>query len=762
MFVASSFLIFVIAIYLRVGDYLLDDGAFFLRYAENMAKGQFWVWNLGEAPIWGASAPLFPLLFAPFIALGFPAQESMIVVSLVVSAVALTVTAHTLHRYFGLVAGLAFVVLCVFDVNTMIFSSMGLETPLTFLLLSLSMWAILSGRTGSVLGVVAGLLVVNKLDLVPAGGLLILAAWLRDRTFPFRAVMISALIVSAWYGFAWLYFGFPLPNSFLTKALHQSGMVAIIDWRWFTGRVFFEAGSWLLSIVALYAVWRIRRQYFYLVVFLVGTMAVHSAAYTIKHPFEPYDWYTMPTVLFLIVLAAIGLGEAAKAITGLVKKLPQFASLGVVAALLALTISVGWSGQQIRQRAWNDFIAYQERDRAEAGKWVDQHTPRDFRVLTSWGNPAFASERYVYDGSYLNRAFEAVDPIAAYQPEIIIYQSNPGTSPMAPSVPASGYVPVKVFDSSYRIGLDYFFVVYSRSDAVDKITDVSTPIDLNSLISNLVVGDVYGAFRQYDSTSFFVHPGETTATSFDVDARGYLDKVKKSDHTLRAAIATLSDDALLRGGGTAKVTVTDGDKVVASKVLRPGFVLNIPLAGTRDKLHFSVTHNGRPDSNRVVLCFDTTVACGIDREHVRSLGALDDEVEMKLSEEEPEGLQGAKVSTSCNIETINGAAPPVELPAGGELFVTGWALGGQNEALPTALYVRLSKEGGRSYFTRVAAGGDRPDVPENLNLSRNLAKAGFNGAFDLGALPSGLYSVDLVIRSPAGVTTCGKTSVTLM
>lgn len=62
-FAIAVALLFLAAIRYRLAHELPDDAAFFLRYAENMAQGQFWVWNLGEAPVWGASAPLFPLLF---------------------------------------------------------------------------------------------------------------------------------------------------------------------------------------------------------------------------------------------------------------------------------------------------------------------------------------------------------------------------------------------------------------------------------------------------------------------------------------------------------------------------------------------------------------------------------------------------------------------------------------------------------------------------------------------------------------------------
>ena len=65
---------------------LSDDGAFFLRYAQNTLNGHFWVWNVGEAPIWGASAPFYPFLLA--IPLGFfsPLESAIVIGAVLYSA----------------------------------------------------------------------------------------------------------------------------------------------------------------------------------------------------------------------------------------------------------------------------------------------------------------------------------------------------------------------------------------------------------------------------------------------------------------------------------------------------------------------------------------------------------------------------------------------------------------------------------------------------------------------------------------------------
>ena len=64
-----------------------------------------------------------------------------------------------------------------------------------------------------------------------------------------------------------------------------------------------------------------------------------------------------------------------------------------------------------------------ESDRSLAGIWVSQHTPKHFTVLTGWGNPAYYSDRKVYDFSGLNTDFPSGsrDFVARYNPEILIF-----------------------------------------------------------------------------------------------------------------------------------------------------------------------------------------------------------------------------------------------------------------------------------------------------------------------------------------------------
>ena len=129
-----------------------------------------------------------------------------------------------------------------------------------------------------------------------------------------------------------------------------------------------------------------------------------------------------------------------------------------------------------------------EYDRTSSGKWVEKNTPKHFKLLTFYGNPAFFSKRFTYDGSNLNSKYES-DHIWK-KPEIIIMEnvnkikkSTPGTN----DIKASGhplrndYEVVKTFFKTWSNGMNFYITVYARKDVLNQITDKSfkTPLLIN-------------------------------------------------------------------------------------------------------------------------------------------------------------------------------------------------------------------------------------------------------------------------------------------
>jgi len=252
------------------------------------------------------------------------------------------------------------------------------------------------------------------------------------------------------------------------------------------------------------------------------------------------------------------------------------------------------------------FASHHEFDRAEAGRWVDANTPENFVVYSMWGNPAYYSRRKVLDGSFLNRKFEEADLIKKYRPEILILQNNPGSTPMNPVFAATKgeeYRVVKVFDKTYMAGMDYFFVVLSREDVLNKISNVDPPRDLMAFVRDVQLGDQFGVFKPQGLGTLFVHPGATTATSFDFAAADYLRDSAKQMINIHARIApNIPEEAVKRGAGNVRVRILQGGKQLAEGIIRVGEPLqrSLPVAGDQS-LQFIVDNNGNADSDWLLL-----------------------------------------------------------------------------------------------------------------------------------------------------------------
>ena len=605
---------FLVTIYLfsmqaRLGGELADDAAFFLRYAENMLAGRFWVWNIGEPPVWGASAPLYPLVVAIPIALGVSPVAALVGTGLALTAVSFSALVMLLGYRFSFVAGAAFLVFSALDTGAMYFAGAGLETPLTFSLLAVGVWILLGRANLWLVGIIAGLLMVQKLDLVPAGALLLGAYWLKERRFPIQAIAVAATLALSWYGFAWLYFGAPVPNSFLTKSIYQVNHPKSIDWRWFGGFVLLAGIHTWLVFLSVLAVAQQKTKIFPLVAFLGGVLITHLVAYTIKYPFEPYNWYCMPSVFALLVLGSIGVHGVAQLSAYWFQSRATIVPTTISILLVGLVFATTVRDEVRGSNNIKVFASHQEHDRAEAGRWVNANTPKEFSVYTMWGNPAYYSQRRVLDGSFLNRRFEQGDLIKNYRPEILILQNNPGSTPMDPVFAATkgeGYKVVKVFDKTFMAGMDYFFVVLARDDVVGKITDIELPKNLMRFIQNVRLGDKFGLLKPHGRKTLFIHPGLTMPTQFEFDASSYVRAENRTTFTVEAIIApNVPSDSILRGAANVKLSILNSGKPVSEVVVKVGHPFRTKFtAADKYVLEFIIDNNGDPDTDWLLLSID--------------------------------------------------------------------------------------------------------------------------------------------------------------
>lgn len=438
-------------------EFFIDDAAFFFRYAEHLAQGFGFRWNVTEDPMWGASAPLWPMLLAVCVRAGASPEWAAVVCGWVLTVTSTVLLALTALRCVGLSAAAWTILACATDWRYCSGAVQGMESPLAYALVGAGLFT-LSGKGGWVaVGVIAGLSLAQKVDFAVFGVLLLVGAWIKGRSFPWRAVVAAGLIAGAWYGFALLHFGSVVPNSLVTK-FHDNRPA--LGHTWFVSEAFLKCGRAVLLpglVLGVAALWGRAA----LLVPALGLMAALSAVYTLKPPSETFDWYQAPVQPALCLVAGCGLGGAF-AMFFQQRRVRPTARPAVQCGALLL---VGLGALRLDREVRNDLLNYldsTERDRTQAGRWIDAHVPADARLLTVFGNIAYSGRRFTYDSSNLNRRPPARTPeqlLEEYRPEVVAV--CPFRTGVAPENWAAlpGYRTVAVFDSARRRALDDFYVV---------------------------------------------------------------------------------------------------------------------------------------------------------------------------------------------------------------------------------------------------------------------------------------------------------------
>jgi arabinofuranosyltransferase len=204
--------------------WLSDDAYITLRTIDNFWNGYGLRWNVIER-VQSYTHPLWMLLLAAGYGITREAQWTTLVVSLLCVAGSLVLLIRRLP-----VAAAVLAVVCLTSSRAFVeFSTSGLETPLSFLLL-VAFWLLALQRAPGA-GLLAGLCILNRLDLA----LLVGPAWLalaRRQTTPRATMRVLAwglIPVMAWFAFAWIYYGAFLPNTALAKLDTGIGAMTLLQ-----------------------------------------------------------------------------------------------------------------------------------------------------------------------------------------------------------------------------------------------------------------------------------------------------------------------------------------------------------------------------------------------------------------------------------------------------------------------------------------------------------------------------------------------------
>jgi len=292
-----------LGIYLLFSGWAYDDPFITYRYAFNLAHGIGFVYNQGERVL-STTTPLFALGLAPFSYLGAQLPRFAVLVGAISLALGGLLIWDLGRVWKAPLVGWAGLIL--YPTFPLLVMTLGSETPL-YLAMCLGTFVAYIRRRYTLAGLLAALAILTRPDGAVLGVILVGDFLLRRREkIPWKAVAIFAGILVAWIGFAWIYFGSPVPATLAAKQ-HQGSMA--ISQR-FAGGFLAVAGwyvSWPYLLAAIcatagviLAMWK-KREW---LLFLAWPVA-YFLAYSILGV-SRYFWYYAPLVPGFIV--GIGLG----------------------------------------------------------------------------------------------------------------------------------------------------------------------------------------------------------------------------------------------------------------------------------------------------------------------------------------------------------------------------------------------------------------------------------------------------------------------
>ncbi len=411
-----------------------EDAAMLLRYAGHFAQGHGIVWNVGEAPVDGATDFLFMVMVAGLSKLGFRLEIASLILTFAAHLLTVFLVYRLLIRQSANIWAASLSALVVMmgpafsyieaGFGTTVFALAGLWTFQYFLRMLQKGFEPSSANWFALASLMTGLIrpegVLLSLGMLGALALKIEAK--NRKALLVRYGIIFGIPGALYFAWHWFYFGYPLPNPFYVKgggSLYVSSLSSAMIG---AGKM-----SFVLVPLLLLGIWKRsgRTNNLFLlwpIAFFVGIWILMSNAMNYNHRFQ-YVLMPILWVVWLPVLRSIW---------------PEFQLKG-----LKLALGIGMTALMLTMQSYV-YVLHPRMfvdGRAELGTALASYADKGYTMaITEAGNLPFYSDWKAIDTWGLNDKTISHDGIVSskyldqYSPELIMVHDywSPGKEKLRP------------------------------------------------------------------------------------------------------------------------------------------------------------------------------------------------------------------------------------------------------------------------------------------------------------------------------------------
>ena len=224
------FTVLYLAKFFNFSAYPFEDAAILMRYAEHLASGHGIVWNIGEAPIDGATDFLFMAVTAGVIKLGLSVESAVRLICLLSHFLTIFFVYYAVRGIYGCNRWLALLSSMYLAIGPALGHIQAYFGTPFFALFACLTWILaiklVRGGSSHLRALLFGLTALITALIRPEGvfltGLILIAViymkgFREARKEILYFIIIFAVLGGFYFWWRWNYFGYPLPNPFYKK-----------------------------------------------------------------------------------------------------------------------------------------------------------------------------------------------------------------------------------------------------------------------------------------------------------------------------------------------------------------------------------------------------------------------------------------------------------------------------------------------------------------------------------------------------------------